>query len=618
MSPIAGVVNDPGEDAGTLIEGDSPMRRRSMPIRIGPLAIVLLLLAMVAPLSSVAISAQADAGLTGDQSYQSPQWGYEVTWDDPWAADEGTTRSRPDRDDRLVLIHDDNGAELTIRGELTGDSGRDIVDDLIADREDDEDEVVVEDERRRAGRASALLSYTSNSGDVREYVEVSGLNADEGVLLVTLVARAGAFGDALDALSAVAIEDEAVFQDQPEAGEAASPDDPTATPRDEGTVRRRPNFSTGEPTSEPTEDATGEPAETADGADGVDSNTFTSPNFDFSISWDEDFWSVEESSISDASDQLSLNSDGSFLVFQAGTDFNGDVDDCLTTITETLEQGTDDVEITDVDSLEDENGDTIEGSSSDRAYAANLYTATFEGTEEQIVYYVECRTLVEEESELVIFHFVQDPDDYAGEAEARDALLATLETGNGSPDGDDPTATPEDEEPTSTPDGDEDETPEAGDQATFESDTFEFSLSYDPTIWEESGSGDDGLALDDGLSSLTIAAAEEYEGDSVACVQGQLEEIRGFEGITRIDPETGANGRRISGGDSERFFALYRVTASDGTFDGTNDLLVYLECRTLAENDSVISIIHLVFDPDQYEQEAERAEAVLETIEIGD
>ena len=586
------------------------MRRSSTSTVIGAVATIMLALAAMSPLTTAVAAAQSEAGLTGDQSYTSPQFGYEATWDDPWSADERATRSRADREDRLVLIDDDSDAELAIRGRFTEEAPGDVVEELIADREDDEEDVTVEDQRQRAGRASALVSYAGRDGDVVEYVEVTEIDADESVLVVDVVVPAGDFAAALDALTAVEIDGDAVFQDEPVPPDATVDDDPTETPADEGTVRRRPNFPTGDPTEEPTE----EPTETAGGGEGVDGDTFTSPNFDFSFSWDEDVWSVGDTSIDDDREQISLEARDSNLFFQAESTFNGDVEECLSTVTEVLSEGEADFEIEDVDVLEDGDGDPIEDSSPDRAFVANLYTATVDGEEQAFVYYVECRTLVEDESELVILHLVLDPDDYADEAEAREEILDTLETDPGSQRDADPTTTSEADDPTATPD--EDETPVAGDATTYESDAFGFSLAYDPEIWEEAGSGDDGIALDDGPSSLTVAAAEEYEGDAVACVQGQLELIRGSDGVTGIEAETGANGRRVSGGDSERFYALYRVTASDGTFDGTNELLVYLECRTLVENDSVLTITQIIFDPDQYEQEAERAEEVLETIEI--
>lgn len=582
------------------------MRRRSTQTLIGQIVAALLILATLAPLRGNAVSAQSD-GLTGDQGYESPQFGYEVSWDDPWSADERGTRTRADREDRLVLRDEGSGAELTIRGLFTEEAPRDVVDGLIADREDGEEDVTVEDQGRRGGRASTLISYTGSDGDVYEYVEVSEIDAGQNVLIVDLVASTGDFADAVDALAAIERDGDAVFQDEPAAPEGTNGGDPTVTPtEDDGSVRRRPNFPTDDPTEEPT---------AASDQEGVDGNTFTSPNFDFSVSWDPDIWTVDTTSIDRNGDQISLEARDGSLVLQGESSFGGDLEECVATITDSAAEGTDTVEVTDVEAFDDENGDPIEGSSRDSAYVANFYTATFQGSEEQFVYYVECRTLVEGESELVILQFVSNPDDYPDQAAAREDVVQSVETAesNGT---DRRTPTPADDEPTATPD-EGDETPVAGDGATFTSDAFGFSLSYDDNVWEESGSDDTGIGLDDGPSSLTIAASEDFDGDSVACVQGQLDQIRGLDGITRVEAEMGDDGRRVSGGDGERFYALYRVTASDGTFDGTNELLVYLECRTLEEGTSVISVTHLVFNPDQYEQESAKVEAVLETIEVG-
>lgn len=576
------------------------MRRCSTHAVAAQIVVALMMFMAIAPLQAGTAVAQSGDGLTGDRSYESPQFGYEVIWDDPWSADERATRTRTDREDRLVLVDDDNGAELMVRGLVTTDSARDVLDSVIADRQDSEEDIAVEDQTRR----SALLSYTTSDGDVVEYVEVSSIDTDQSVLIIDLVTPAGDFTYAMDAVASVELDGDSLFRDEPTVSGSTNGSDSTATPTDEGTVRRRPDFSTGTATEAPTT--------TAD-QEGVDGNTFTSPNFDFSISWDEDVWTVEETSIDQTNDQISLDSSDSYIVFQAGNSFGGDVDACLSAITDTLAEGTDEVEITDFEVLDDENGDPIEDSSRGSAYVANLYTATYQGSEEQFVYYVECRPLVEGESELVIFQFVANAGDYTDQADARDEVIQSLTRAGGS--NTSRTPTPDDNEPTATPKNDTGTS--SGDSTTYSSDAFGFSLSYDPEVWEESGSGDDGIALDDGPSSLTIAAAEDFDGDSVTCVQGQLDQLRGIDGVTRVEAEPGDNGRRISGGDSERFYALYRVTATDGTFEGTNDVLVYLECRTLEEGTSVISVTQIVFNPDQYEQESAKATSVLDTIEIG-
>jgi hypothetical protein len=576
---------------------------RSMLNNVRRLLLAMLTLTIVIPISTPrTVSAQSDDGLIGGERYESPQFGYVVTWDDPWSADERATRSRTNLSDRLVLEFIDAGAELTISGRFDDGEVGEALGDMIEERTNDYGDVTVSDQAERDDIATVSLTYVSDAGEVAEHLEVQPIDAGESVLVVSLVAPLDTFGEVLDALALVEIDGGPVFREEPVAPGASGDVADRST-------RRRPDFSSTQPTEEETEEADPDAA--------IDGNTFTSPNFNFSLSWDEDVWEVEDVSLDPDFDQLLLDSGIGSVSFSGTNSFGGDARDCLAGVTGFLAEDTSALEIEDIDVFEDEDGNPIEGEERDRAFVANEYTATFQGDDVNFIYYVECRTLVRGETDLVILQFVADPDDYPDEAVARDEIIDTLEIEGTTRDGDDvQTPTPSDDEPTATPaDEEEAETPSADEEGTFESDTYGFSLSWDSDIWEETSTGDDGVALDDGPSTLTIMASEEYEGDSVACVQGQLDEIRGIEGVTNVEAETGENGRRISGGDSERFFALYRVTASDGTFGGTNDVLVYLECRTLVEDDIVLVVSHIIFNPDLYEREAARAEDVLETIE---
>ncbi|HEV2109579.1 MAG TPA: hypothetical protein VGR16_15065, partial [Thermomicrobiales bacterium] len=346
---------------------------------------ILLILIVIAPAGARSVAGQSDDGLTGDQRYESPQLGYEVTWDDPWIVGERATRSRDVREDRLVLVHDDTGAELLVHGRFTEDTPQEVVDGIVEDRLGEFEDVVVEDQGRQSGVARAVLSYTGDDGDVQEYLEASSLEEDESVLLVDLIAPSSSFGATVDALGVVELDGDAVFSEEPSLPDR-SPDDGTVTPpADEGPNRRRPRL--------PTDDAAEEPTEEAEAEDAVDGNTFTSPNFGFSISWDEDVWEVTATATDPDFDQLVLDTRDSSLSLSGTTDFDGNVGECLEGVTAFLSAGTEALEIDDIDVLEDEDGDPIEGEERDRAFVANEYTGTFEGDDAQFVYYVECRTL---------------------------------------------------------------------------------------------------------------------------------------------------------------------------------------------------------------------------------
>lgn len=607
------------------------MRRptsRLHPIR-SAIGVALLLSLISGPARPVA--AQSDDGLVDETTYTSPQFAYTVTWDTPWVADEAGTRSRPDRDDVLTLRDEESDLPLVVAGIVTDLLPEERLETIVANRtEGDEDLQAVLDPDNDDGFAAALLAYADDGSAVHEYVEISEGEAGEWLRVVDLRVPAEDLTDAFDATGTVEIDGDAAFRGNPSAllDTAGDGDDEDT---EDTTERRRPRIPTADEDDEPAEEpADDEPTDEATGTaselEGVDGTTYTSPNFDHSVTWDEDVWEVDETSVEDGFDRVTLSSTGdSSISLSATTEFDGDVTECLVQVTEFLADGDQDLEITDVDLLDDEDGEPIQGEADDRAFVANEYTGTFDEDDVTFIYYIECRVLIEDEANLIVIHFVLDAEAYPDEAEAREDLTVVLPEDDSGEDetpatDDDATATPEDDE-TADPEDDEtptvdDETPPADDETTFTSETYGFDLSWDGETWVEDGRSADAITLSHGPGTLSIAGVEDYDGDAVACVQGEVDAIRGAPGVTRIEPELGEDGRRVSGGNAERFFSLYRITASDGTFDGTNGVLLYLECRTLVENDAVLVIQHLVFDADAYADEAALAEAVVETIEL--
>ena len=68
-------------------------------------------IAILLAFAPVLAQAQDGPGLTGSDSYESPTYGYEVTWSDDWAAVPGSTTSENDRDS-LTL---DNGSAIRVQ-----------------------------------------------------------------------------------------------------------------------------------------------------------------------------------------------------------------------------------------------------------------------------------------------------------------------------------------------------------------------------------------------------------------------------------------------------------------------------------------------------------------------
>jgi predicted metalloprotease len=131
--------------------------------------------------------------------------------------------------------------------------------------------------------------------------------------------------------------------------------------------------------------------------DVVDGSTYTSPTYDWSISWGED-WEVVDSHSQDGYDYLELTDQLSYVYFEAYEAFAGNALDCVVDEESDLsdQYGFDDVRIgTDV------GGDPLTGGDESNAYS--VYTMSFtdaDGIETDLVEYNECWTLVDDEAVL--------------------------------------------------------------------------------------------------------------------------------------------------------------------------------------------------------------------------
>ncbi len=178
--------------------------------------------------------------------------------------------------------------------------------------------------------------------------------------------------------------------------------------------------------------------------DGVDGSTYVSPNYAWSISWD-DTWSVEDESSEDGYDYLELTDQLSFVYFEAYAEFDGDAAACVAEEMDDLaaQDGVSAIKVgTDVA------GDALAGGDESNAYS--VYTLTYtdeDGLETDLVEYNECRTLNEGNSVLEISQ-VTVRDAYNDAAPAVQDLLAAVTL---------PGEDPVEPENTSGDDGDQDE-----------------------------------------------------------------------------------------------------------------------------------------------------------------
>jgi outer membrane protein assembly factor BamB len=202
--------------------------------------------------------------------------------------------------------------------------------------------------------------------------------------------------------------------------------------------------------------------------DGVDGNTYVSPQFGYELEWDEDVWDVDDEA-SDSRDVLVLlETDNSSLVYVEGYEaYDGNPDDCLEGSSDEI-LGAD--AVSDVEPLEDEDGDEIAGEDGGVVFAAYSYVyETSEGDEQDRVSYFTCQSLVEDEAVLA-FSFIGLLDTFDDDQPAWDDLIAglTLPDDAGAKDADEEeTADDEDEQDSSNEDetGDRDRDKEDDDSA---------------------------------------------------------------------------------------------------------------------------------------------------------
>lgn len=350
-----------------------PVVNRSEPLaRLRAIVALLTITALVAGIVPVSTSAQSD-DLPGvdDDTYESPTYGYTLDWDDrDWEVVDATT----DEDDGDTLVLTNEVSTLYITGVATydGDARECSIDmgEVVADPD-------------------AFDTYPSESGDrdldPEDYsylVDCRELVEDEAVLIIVHVFPADDLGDELVEAQAVT---DAISIDDESGGAGSSDDDDLAEA-------------------------------------GVDGNAYESPEWGYTIEWDDDIWEVRDATTSTSSNFLNLINDSSSLIISGIADL-GDVDTCMETAIEFY--STDDG-VEDWDVLEDEDGDPIERSTRRRAYGAFTYTGTDDsGDDVDFVNYIECRPL-DDAAGILISHLTT-LDDFEDQSDLRDDLLDTLE-----------------------------------------------------------------------------------------------------------------------------------------------------------------------------------------------
>ena len=191
-------------------------------------------LGLIAPLAHVAAQGSEDIGILDEGEYESPQFGYTVEWDDPWAPFEDLTVSNEDEGyDQLILDTDD--ARLNIFGSAAGQTtAEQFVESLIQVYEDQVEDFELFDSAASEETGRALVGYLSGSAAVYEYFEVRLIDRGDVLLKIGLVSPIDTFEDELDsARDVITLDGDELFLDAGDLELPESGDDPRDEPTEE-------------------------------------------------------------------------------------------------------------------------------------------------------------------------------------------------------------------------------------------------------------------------------------------------------------------------------------------------------------------------------------------------
>lgn len=370
-----------------------------------------LVIAIMLATMSYPASAASD-GLQQDNAYQSPQFGYTVTWGEDWTARPRGVISNPGGFDTLTLRS--SLGTLLVQGQGAGIAAADAVTKRIP-IEGRSDAVVAKD---LDGEAP-----TVRMADGRNTILIEGrtLETDKTTVLIVLSAPEKSFDAALDS-----VREQVLLNDAPALAGSdgvggdveVTPDvvEPTAetTPADEPAATPSATVEP-EPTEPPVDLVT--PADLTDGS-------YTSSLYGYAFTFDSDAWTVDDMDATGDSDIVKLENDTGRLTIWSWDAYGADPAVCLEG--ESAWYATEDAAVSNWTPVEDEHGEPIRYETDDYAYGvfSLTYTDPDTGAPQDLVDYIECRAIPGADA-VVIIHGSATPDRYNDHL---DAVLDVAET----------------------------------------------------------------------------------------------------------------------------------------------------------------------------------------------
>lgn len=133
---------------------------------------------------------------------------------------------------------------------------------------------------------------------------------------------------------------------------------------------------------------------------------------------------------------------------------------------------------------------------------------------------------------------------------------------------------------------------QANDQYRGTAGGLEWTVSWDPSDWEETGTGDAAdLVLTGGASTVSFLADVLYDGNASDCVDGELENALTSSSVEDSEPLDDIDLGEQDG--DVRSWAGYAITSLDADGDEQTFATTVL-CQTITDGESVLIVYHLV------------------------
>lgn len=331
------------------------------------------------------------------------------------------------------------------------------------------------------------------------------------------------------------------------------------------------------------------PTAQVQGKSGVKGNTYKSPVWGYSFSWDSSVWSVpkngEVSQPANKFTQLEIDARTGSLIISGFVADNGDAQHCVGA---EFQVNSGDKTTSKWTVAKDANGKELKGGNSSKYYTVYTfdYTSSTTGNTTKLAAYFECRTLVKGNAVLVIDAF-SPVNEYNNHIDAVQKVLKTIKipATAGKPT---PSASPA-ASPAASPvtRGGPTTTTKTGIKGnTFTSPGFKFTMSWS-NAWkvktETIVPGNEQLVLSNGTSTVRIWATTAYKGNLTGCVDYAVNQDAKNKAYANMKLATTGSGAPFQGSSSTSAYSVFLYTGPKNV-----TYAHFIECQYIVKGKSVL------------------------------